>query len=75
MFYLLFFAVSFYRKVMAISGNSDLRRYTAENHIDICHVRYHFIKPYHFYFGHIIQNHVINGTESFEVLLSSLRKI
>ena len=70
-----FFAVSFCRKVITISVNSDLRRYEAENQIDICHVRYPLIKPYHFYFDHTIQSRVVNGTESLEVLLSSMWKI
>ena len=70
-----FFAVSFFRKVIAISGDSDLQRYTTENHIDICHVRCPFIMPHHFFFDHTIQSHVVNGTESFEVLLSSVWKI
>ena len=61
--------------MIAISGESDLRRYTTENHIDICHVRCPFIKPYHFYFDHTFQSHVVNGTEGFEVLLSSVWKI
>ena len=75
-FYLFFFLRFLSKKkVIAISGDSDLRRYTTENHIDICHVRCPFIKPYHFYFDHTIQSHVVNGTEGFEVLLSSVWKI
>ena len=38
-------------------------------------VRYPLIKPYHFYFDHTIQSRVVNGTESLEVLLSSVWKI
>ena len=72
MFYLFFFAVPFCRKVITISGNSDLRRYAAENQIDnaMSDVRYPLIKPYLFYFDQTIQSRVVNGTESLEVLLS-----
>ena len=38
-------------------------------------VRCPLIKPYHFYFDHTVQNRVVNGTESLEVLLSSVWKI
>ena len=38
-------------------------------------VRYPLIKSYHFYFDHTIQSRVVNGTESLEVLLSSVWKI
>ena len=38
-------------------------------------VRLPLIKPYHFYFDHTIQSRVVNGTESFEVFLSSVWKI
>ena len=85
MFYLFFFAVPFCRKVITISGNSggsggffwDLRRYAAENQIDnaMSDVRYSLIKPYLFYFDQTIQSRVVNGTESLEVLLSSVWKI
>ena len=77
MFYLFFFAVPFCRKVITISGNSDLRRYAAENQIDnaMSDVRYPLIKPYLFYFDQTIQSRVVNGTESLEVLLSSVWKI
>ena len=66
MFYLFFFAVPFCRKVITISGNSDLRRYAAENQIDnaMSDVRYPLIKPYLSYFDQTIQSRVVNGTES-----------
>ena len=38
-------------------------------------VRYPLINSYHFYFDHTIQSRVVNGTESLEVLLSSVWKI
>ena len=38
-------------------------------------VRYPLIKPYLFYFDQTIQSRVVNGTESLEVLLSSVWKI
>ena len=77
MFYIFFFAVPFCRKVITISGNSDLRRYAAKNQIDnaMSDVRYPLIKPYLSYFDQTIQSRVVNGTESLEVLLSSVWKI
>ena len=64
MFYLFCFAVPFCRKVITISGNSDLRRYAAENQIEnaMSDVRYPLIKPYHFYFDQTIQSRVVKGT-------------
>ena len=63
--------------MITISGNSDLRRYAAENQIDnaMSDVRYPLIKPYLSYFDQTIQSRVVNGTESLEVLLSSVWKI
>ena len=63
--------------MITISGNSDLRRYAAENQIDnaMSDVRYPLIKPCHFYFDQTIHSRVVNGTERLEVLLSSVWKI
>ena len=63
--------------MITISGNSNLRRYAAENQIDnaMSDVRYPLIKLYHFYFDQTIHSRVVNGTERLEVLLSSVWKI
>ena len=63
--------------MITISGNSNLRRYAAENQIDnaMSDVRYPLIKLYHFYFDQTMHSRVVNGTERLEVLLSFVWKI